>query len=299
MSNINSNPDEISLGLGGLHLSFRAVRPGFRLTLRPALWPYRTQLPPEILFRMHNQPAPIADFGQASFDSGGNWSLHTWQGRNVLRVNAIGQEPNLPTYVIVFDAGGSQGDYYYESVNGVGPPDVVPVLGAPLDEILLVHLLAHGCGVLFHAAGVSLNGQGLLFAGKSRSGKSTLMNLWKNVGEAVLLGDERISMRKQADGYWIYGTPWSSSAGVASPDSAPLEAVFILKHGSKNQAIRLKPSVAASSLLARSFSPFWDSEGMAFTLKFLDELVQTVPCYELNLLPDPSAVEYVRWMLSL
>ena len=31
---------------------------------------------------------------------------------------------------------------------------------------------------------------------------------------------------------------------------------------------------------------------MTFTLQFLDELCQAVPCYELGFVPDQSAVEY-------
>ena len=58
--------------------------------------------------------------------------------------------------------------------------------------------------------------------------------------------------------------------------------------------MRLRPAEAAQSLLTRSFLPFWDASGMAFTLAFLDELVQTVPCYDFGFVPDRSAVDFAR-----
>ncbi len=292
------NPNQVCLGLGGILLSFQAAYPGLRLKVHPTLLPFRSQLGPEILIHVHNEPAPVTNLSPAWFDSGGNWSLHTWQGKTVLRVRAVGPDPNRPFYVLVLEPNGESGDFYYESVNGSPPPQIVPVLGAPLDEILMVHLLAQGRGLLFHSTGVDLDGCGLLFAGTSGAGKSTLANQWKALDKAVLLGDERISARKTTNGFQICGTPWSSSAGVASPESAPLKAVFILKQASQNAAVRLQPSAAASRLLVRSFSPFWDADGMAYTLKFLDELVHAVPCYEFNFRPDISAVEYIQWLLS-
>jgi len=42
----------------------------------------------------------------------------------------------------------------------------------PLDEMLVIHLLSRGTGLLFHACGLDVDGQGLLFVGVSGAGKS-------------------------------------------------------------------------------------------------------------------------------
>ncbi len=75
---------------------------------------------------------------------------------------------------------------------------------------------------------------------------------------------------------------------------SPLEKVFFLRHAEGNHARRVEGITAASMLLARSFPPLWDAEGMQFTLDLLAQLTAAVPCYELGFLPDEQAVEYVR-----
>jgi hypothetical protein len=112
----------------------------------------------------------------------------------------------------------------------------------------------------------------------------------------VLLSDDRIVVRRREGRFWAYGTPWCGDVQVASPAAFPLERIFVIRHAPANGAARLRPAEAAQSLLARSFLPFWDAPGMAFTLAFLDELVQAVPCYDYGFVPDRSAVDFVRCM---
>ena len=108
------------------------------------------------------------------------------------------------------------------------------------------------------------------------------------------MSDERVAVRVQNGRYWLYGTPWHSTAQVSSAASTPLGAIFILQHAPQNQARRLAPPEAVALLLVRAYLPFWDPAGMAFTLEFLDELCHSLPVYELGFVPDASVVDYVR-----
>ena len=84
-----------------------------------------------------------------------------------------------------------------------------------------------------------------------------------------------------------------------SPQSAPLEKIIIIQHSQENRWRRHDPKEAAKALFVRSSPTFWNPRGIKFTLKFLGELVQAVPCYELGFLPQPGIVDYVRWKTSL
>ena len=298
MEDIHCIPDEISLALGGIAIALRAAHPGFHLTIEPRLQAFQSKLEPEVVFCLHNEPAPVPELGADHFASGKNWSVDAWQDKTVLRVRIPSIGPAYPSYAAVMNSTGEYGDIYQEDINGNEQKDSIPILETPLDEMLLIHLLARQRGLLLHAGAVCFEGNGILFAGTSGSGKSTLINLWKDVPGVKLLGDERISLRKREEAFWLYGTPWCSSASVASPEVAPLRAIFILKHATENQAVPLRQSIATTSLLVRSFAPFWDADGMTYTLQLLDELVQMVPCYELNFLPDLRVVEYLKWMIS-
>lgn len=164
----------------------------------------------------------------------------------------------------------------------------------PLDELLMINLLAQGRGVMVHAFGVMDTDNGLLFAGTSGAGKSTLSNLWNDKKDATVLSDDRIIVRKMNGRFWIYGTPWHGDARVCSPEKAPLEKIFFLKHAEKNEIKKMSQIDATSRMIVRSFSAFWDKKGMEFTLGFIEELTREVPCYELGFLPDEGVIDLVR-----
>jgi len=91
----------------------------------------------------------------------------------------------------------------------------------------------------------------------------------------------------------MYGTPWHGEAMYASPGCAGLTRIFVLEHGRGNVITRLSPSHAVAELFARSFVPFHRHEYVDSALLFLEELVDTVPCYRYSFEPDERAVEKI------
>jgi hypothetical protein len=91
----------------------------------------------------------------------------------------------------------------------------------------------------------------------------------------------------------MYGTPWHGEAMYASPGSALLARIFVLEHGHGNVTTRLSSSQAVAELFARSFVPFHRHEYVDSALEFLQEVVDTVPCYRYSFEPDERAVEKI------
>ncbi len=89
----------------------------------------------------------------------------------------------------------------------------------------------------------------------------------------------------------MYGTPWHGEAALASPDRAPLMRVYLLDKGIDNEIVPLKNFDAATCLLACCFPPFHSQPGIDFSLTFLSELVQSIPCNELRFLPDKKVLK--------
>jgi hypothetical protein len=259
-----------------------------KLAVPEATKPFLTDDAPQAVVRVHSGALPEVDLGEPVFESGGVWSLYRSLGKHLVLLRAPG--PQAPPYgLAVFEPDFCSGDIYLQD------GDVEwRMLSYPLDEVLMIHLLARGRGVLLHAFGIREGGGGTLFAGVSGAGKSTLATLWEGQEGVPLLSDDRVVVRQRDDRFWAYGTPWCGDARAASPGGAPLERIFIIRQGSANRAVRLRPMDAASALLVRSFPTFWDAEGMAFTLDFLGRLSQSVPCYLLDFVPDASVVDYVR-----
>jgi len=246
--------------------------------------------PPHAIFKIKVGPLPVEPSGPPVFDTGIGWRLYQVRDRWVVWVESQGHNPYL--------AGSFSPDYHsgeiFVSESDQEPGKFIFPLSYPLGELLMTNLLATGYGIMLHSCGVIDGEIGIAFAGVSTAGKTTTANLWEGLPSARVLSDDHTVLRKMDGEFRVYGTPWHSRGGYALAQDAPLKKIFILKHATSNQAVRLPPAQAAAALLVRMFAPLWSAAGMAFSLNFLEELCQTVPCYELGFVPDQSAVEYVR-----
>jgi hypothetical protein len=157
----------------------------------------------------------------------------------------------------------------------------------------MVILLSRGRGVMLHACGVNDSGNGYLFVGRSGQGKSTMAKLWSG-NRVCVLSDDRIIVRKIKQRFWIYGTPWHGESKICSPEKVPLKKIFFLRHAKVNRVKEVDPFDAVSRLICCSFPTFWDKQGMEFTLKFFSDLVKNIPIYELEFLPDKSALDFIK-----
>ncbi|MGO9570886.1 MAG: hypothetical protein ACLP5H_25445, partial [Desulfomonilaceae bacterium] len=151
----------------------------------------------------------------------------------------------------------------------------------PTDQILAAQLLAQRQGCYMHAAGVILDGLGLLFVGHSSAGKSTTATMLK--GQAEILCDDRIIVRRWRDGFKIHGTWSHGDVPDVSPNSAPLKAILFLQKSADN---RLEPlhrrEAILHRLLACLIKPLGTRDWWEHTLELMEQIVDAVPCYEMQ-----------------
>lgn len=223
------------------------------------------------------------------FDSGTFWDVYK---RDIKTVFVL-KEPfnnNHQYCLAVFDPNYRDGNVYVLRKS----PDILPhPLAFPLFHLLMISLLSQGYGVLVHACGIDDNGNGYLLPGSSTNGKTTMARLWED--EAVVLNDERIVLRQNEGRIWIYGTPWHGEYERFSPHGVPLNKIFFLHHAETNNISLMKGSSATLRLLTHCFLPYWEPEGMQFTVDFCGKLSESVPCYDLGFLPDKNIVEFIRF----
>jgi hypothetical protein len=151
----------------------------------------------------------------------------------------------------------------------------------------IVHsiVLAREGGFLLHAAGGIRNGRGYLFSGVSGAGKTTLARLAPP--EVRLLTDEISYVRRESEGYRVYGTPFSGELGLKGMDiSAPLAAVYLIAHGSGNRLERIPPVKAAARLLRNTLFFARDPELVAAVFAGVCDLAARVAVYHLEFVPD-------------
>jgi hypothetical protein len=237
------------------------------------------------------------------FDSGCVWSVHEF-GDGFLFDFATERFGKRPYKRLLVDA-----EFQFARVllnqECLTADDARRALEYPLDELLITHHLSLGRGVELHGCGlVHQDGESFLFVGHSGAGKSTTARLWAQRTAVEVLSDDRIIVRRDSNvgrpshiqnphNFLMHGTPWHGEAVFASPGRAPLRRIFLLEHGSENRVERLSRSAAVGELLARSFTPFYQPRFVDPVLALLEEMVDVLPCYRFQFVPDQSAVEKI------
>jgi hypothetical protein len=231
--------------------------------------------------------------GRKLFDSGSLWQLYAEE--TGYRFRLAGVRPGQSTYKIArFNQDFTKGEVVCDPRRIPTDEPLYP-LQYPLDELLLINLLALGRGIEFHACGVSeMTGNGYLFVGHSEAGKTTSARLWQRQSDVELLSDDRIIVRQVNGKFWMYGTPWHGEEEISSPRKVELTHIFFLRHGERNEIAPLARAEAAAQLFSRSFPTFYNASGLGFTLEFLDRLTANVACAELSFVPDEKVIDFVR-----
>jgi hypothetical protein len=235
--------------------------------------------------------------GEPSFVSGGLWSAYASDAGTKFYFSspAVGAAPYKVAW---FDPAFERGHVVLNRSLVPSERSIFP-LEYPLDELVMMHRLALGEGVEVHALGLAdEDGSGYLFLGHSGAGKSTTARLWMAQPGVKLLSDDRIILRRHGDQFWMYGTPWHGDAGVASPDRAPLSAIFLLEQAWVNELASVSALTAAAEMFARAFVPHYLESGIRFSLDFLEQIARAVPCFVLRFTPTPEAVEAVRYVCA-
>lgn len=275
-------------------LAVESESPTAALDPPAALLPFLVPRGADISLRYRERPPAARVPGERLFDSGGVWRVERAGGRLVYSFRVRGRRPPLYKRVTI-DAGLRRGTLEFDA----SPQGPRCALDYPLDELLFQHRLAREGALEVHACGVVWRGRTLVFCGKSGAGKSTTARLWrKHEPRAQLLSDDRLILRPRRRSVRVFGTPWHGDGGFASPTSAPLGALFFLRHGRATRLAPLARGEAAARLFTRSFPPPWERESVARTLDACADTAALAPAFELVFRPDRSAIAAVQEALA-
>ena len=227
------------------------------------------------------------------FDSGGAWQLRRLDD-GLLFVCFSSLFGSTPYKTARVSRAGTEVDVRMNSRYFDGSRPIDP-LEYPLDELIVINLLASRPGLEIHGCGVvDADGAGYLFVGQSGAGKSTIARLWLNEAGAIVLSDDRVIVRRHDGAFWMHGTPWHGEAPLASPAKARLSGVFLLRQDVTHDFREISRASAAARLFAASFPSFYDASALTRSLEFLDTLTTAVRCGELGFAPAPSLLDFVR-----
>jgi len=176
-------------------------------------------------------------------------------------------------------------------------PDKAAVLGRSTGLSMYigfetVFMLANA--LMLHSSFVKFNECGILFSAPSGTGKSTQAELWKEHMGADIINGDRAGVINE-NGSWVaYGLNYAGSSNIFRNEKAPVKAVVMLKQGPENTIRRLGAREALTLLYPQLSIHVWDDRFVTRALNILQELITTVPVYELSCLPDKGAVELLH-----
>lgn len=145
-------------------------------------------------------------------------------------------------------------------------------------------------GLLLHASAVVLDGYAYLFSAPCGTGKSTHTRLWQETfGQAaILLNDDKPALRKEDGCWYAYGTPWSGKTAENKNMRAPVGGICVLSRGESNEIAPFGGKDAVFALLTQTARPA-SREARDTLLALLDDLMQTVPVWQLSCTPTVEA----------
>lgn len=174
----------------------------------------------------------------------------------------------------------------------------------PADAVLITRLMADRQGCYLTSAGANINGEGVLFAAHSGSGKSTIAKLLmeaygKGEIQGEILSAERNIVLRRGENWQIFGT-WDHGDGPpASPDGAPLSALCFIEHAGENAIIPLVDrGEITRRLLACLVRPFVDADWWVKTFDLLELMVRQLPCYVVNINKNEEILHSLEELLS-
>lgn len=149
------------------------------------------------------------------------------------------------------------------------------------DQILIARLLADRNGFFLHSCGAVMDEKGFLFVGHSEAGKSTTARMI--MPHAEILCDDRNIVRRNDDGWTVYGTWCHGDVPDVSSRSAPLHAILFIEKSDVNRIIQINDRrEIVRRLLACVIRPFVTADWWEKTLTLVEQMAREVPCYRMQ-----------------
>ncbi len=150
-------------------------------------------------------------------------------------------------------------------------------------------------GMMLHGSAISYKDNGIIFTAPCGTGKSTHTTLWKKYfPETKIINDDKPLIRFADNKPWVCGTPFCGKAYINENYCAPLKAIVYLQQSPHNSMEQLSIPKALGYLYEQALKSIVDERIIDKTLKGIERLLYSTPCYLLKCTPDENAVKCVQ-----
>ena len=150
-----------------------------------------------------------------------------------------------------------------------------------LSLLALERRLAEQPCLILHCAYLEYQGKAMLFSAPSGTGKTTQAGLWEQYRGSRTVNGDKALLEYDGKAWTANGWPVCGTSEVCENKKLPVGCIVMLSQAKLNQAWRLRPAEAFTSLYGQITMNRWDREELVKNLDLLERLVGKVPIYHL------------------
>lgn len=135
--------------------------------------------------------------------------------------------------------------------------------------------------LILHCAYLEYQGKAMLFSAPSGTGKTTQAGLWEQYRGSRTVNGDKALLEYDGKAWTANGWPVCGTSEVCENKKLPVGCIVMLSQAKLNQAWRLRPAEAFTSLYGQITMNRWDREELVKNLDLLERLVGKVPIYHL------------------
>lgn len=135
--------------------------------------------------------------------------------------------------------------------------------------------------LILHCAYLEYQGKAMLFSAPSGTGKTTQAGLWEQYRGSRTVNGDKALLEYDGKAWTANGWPVCGTSEVCENKKLPIGCIVMLSQAKLNQAWRLRPAEAFTSLYGQITMNRWEREGLVKNLDLLERLVGKVPIYHL------------------
>lgn len=160
-------------------------------------------------------------------------------------------------------------------------------------------LLAKERKLILHASFIAFQNKAILFSAPSGTGKSTQADLWKKFVDGVqIINGDRAIIGLEDNVIKAYGLPFCGTSKITRNQSFNLGTIVILRQGKVNKLIELSIKDSYRYLYSQVNWIGWDKRLQMNILELLEKVVNGIKIYYFECLPEQSAVEVLKTMIT-
>ncbi|MGN1032751.1 MAG: hypothetical protein ACI4PU_04755 [Intestinibacter sp.] len=188
---------------------------------------------------------------------------------------------NFDYWNLIWDITNTNGKYVFESCTRIFP-----------------YFALSKNAVIFHGVLMEYKGMGIIVSAPSGTGKTTHARMWRDKKNALIINGDKCLCVKDC-GNWIgYGMPWCGTSGEYINRSVSIRAVVILEQSEANSIERLSVLDGFKRGIENVLFPTWESSLNVKAIDLLNDVVSSVPVYNLKCRPDLESVEVLERELN-